>query len=385
MKIYRVGGAVRDQLLGIPYAESDWLVEGTTEAEMLEQGFQRVKADFPVYLHPETGEEYALARRERKSGPGYQGFETDTDPDVSVEEDLARRDLTINAIAEDAAGHLIDPYHGQDDLSAGLLRHVTDAFVEDPVRLLRIARFASRLGVHGFHIAHATHRLLKEMAQSDDLLHLKPERIWREMKKALSEEQPWRFFEVLYAAGALRIILPGLAKTMDQSDQAPGHGSGDDADCIKAMKRAVDAGLDPEYILAVCLSFVVQSGDDVADLAANLCLEKGYGDRLWAILSVKQRLDGQRSMTATEILGLLKRQHAFRQGPEFGHLLAALVAVNPDDQEMARVLKVALTAAGQIDPKALKEAGFQGADLGAELDRRRISAIEQNSIKEPSQ
>jgi len=187
MNIYLVGGAVRDQLLGLPVRDRDWVVVGATEAEMLERGFRRADAEFPVFLHPDTGEEYALARRETKTGPGYKGFRIDAGPDVTLEEDLVRRDLTINALARDQAGRLIDPFDGEADLEQGLLRHISPAFVEDPVRLLRVARFAARLGRWGFRVAHGTHRLLQRMAASEDLAALRPERLWQEPLPSVGE------------------------------------------------------------------------------------------------------------------------------------------------------------------------------------------------------
>ncbi|MCB1904166.1 MAG: rhodanese, partial [Gammaproteobacteria bacterium] len=197
MKIYLVGGAVRDRLLGLPVRDRDWVVVGATEAEMLQQGFRRADSDFPVFLHPQSGEEYALARRETKTGPGYRGFSIEAGPEITLEQDLIRRDLTINAIAEDEAGNLIDPFAGQQDLAAGVLRHVSPAFVEDPLRLLRVARFAARLGRWGFRLSHTTHGLMQRMAASEELATLRGERLWQEMKQALAEDQPWRFFQVL--------------------------------------------------------------------------------------------------------------------------------------------------------------------------------------------
>ncbi len=169
MKTYLVGGAVRDELLDLTVTERDYLVVGATEQQMLDRGFRRLDVAFPVFLHPETGDEYALARRERKTGPGYKGFEVDAGPDVTLEEDLARRDLTINALAMDESGELVDIFNGRDDLEEGILRHISPAFIDDPVRLLRAARFSARLGRWGFRLAHETHALLKQMAGFDEL------------------------------------------------------------------------------------------------------------------------------------------------------------------------------------------------------------------------
>ena len=205
MKIYRVGGAVRDELLGREIADRDYAVVGATPEEMLAQGYRPVGRDFPVFLHPQSGEEYALARTERKSGRGYHGFTFHVAPDVTLEEDLGRRDLTINAMARDADGTLIDPYGGERDLSAGVLRHVSPAFAEDPLRVLRVARFAARLG---FAVAPETEALMRSIAAGGELATLTPERVWQELSRALMEPRPSRFLVVLWRCGALNQLLP---------------------------------------------------------------------------------------------------------------------------------------------------------------------------------
>ncbi|MDH3948278.1 MAG: multifunctional CCA addition/repair protein, partial [Gammaproteobacteria bacterium] len=210
MQIYKVGGCVRDELLGLPVKDRDWVVVGTTPQEMLDAGYKPVGKDFPVFLHPETHEEYALARTERKTAPGYTGFAFHAAADVTLEEDLLRRDLTINAMAETPAGELIDPYHGRDDLQHRLLRHVSPAFVEDPVRILRVARFAARLAEFDFQVAEETMRLMREMVSNGEVDALVPERVWQETVRALSEAVPTRFFEVLRECGALAKLFPEL-------------------------------------------------------------------------------------------------------------------------------------------------------------------------------
>lgn len=210
MQVYLVGGAVRDQLLGHPYHEKDYVVVGATPEQMLAQGFQPVGKDFPVFLHPETKDEYALARTERKSGHGYHGFEFYTDPAVTLEQDLIRRDLTINAIAQDDDGKLYDPYGGQKDLEDRKLRHVSAAFAEDPLRVLRIARFAARYKNLGFQIADETLALMKQLAESGELEALTPERVWKETSRALMENHADEYFEVLRACGALKVLFPEL-------------------------------------------------------------------------------------------------------------------------------------------------------------------------------
>jgi tRNA nucleotidyltransferase (CCA-adding enzyme) len=210
MNIYLVGGAVRDELLGYPFSERDWVVVGATPEEMLNQGFSQVGRDFPVFLHPKTKEEYALARTERKQGVGYTGFAVFADPSVSLEDDLLRRDLTINAIAKSSVGEYIDPYGGLDDIEHRVLRHISPAFAEDPLRVLRVARFAARYAHLGFTVAEDTLALMSELCRGEELLALSPERVWRETEKALSEKSPRVFFEVLRTCGGLNTLFPEL-------------------------------------------------------------------------------------------------------------------------------------------------------------------------------
>jgi tRNA nucleotidyltransferase (CCA-adding enzyme) len=210
MEVYLVGGAVRDRLLGLPVRERDWVVVGARPEDLERQGYVSVGREFPVFLHPQTKEEYALARLERKVGPGYRGFTTQFSPEVTLEEDLRRRDLTINAIAEDSAGEIIDPYGGQRDLQAQVLRHVSEAFVEDPVRILRLARFAARFADLGFIVAPETLELMREMVRSGEVDALVPERVWQETERALGESRPEVFFQVLRDCGALAVIFPEI-------------------------------------------------------------------------------------------------------------------------------------------------------------------------------
>ncbi|WP_312325592.1 multifunctional CCA addition/repair protein [Acinetobacter sp.] len=210
MQVYLVGGAVRDHLLGHPYHEKDYVVVGATPAQMLDLGYQPVGKDFPVFLHPQTKEEYALARTERKSGTGYHGFEFHTDVSVTLEQDLIRRDLTINAMAMDDAGQVYDPYGGQQDLENRILRHVSDAFVEDPLRVLRIARFAARYTSAGFVIADETLALMQRLTETGELNALTPERVWKETSRALSERHADVYFEVLRQCGALKVLFPEI-------------------------------------------------------------------------------------------------------------------------------------------------------------------------------
>ena len=210
MQVYLVGGAVRDQLLGHPYHEKDYVVVGATPEQLLAQGYQPVGKDFPVFLHPETKDEYALARTERKSGQGYHGFEFYTDISVTLEDDLIRRDLTINAIAMDDDGKIYDPYHGHEDLNNKILRHVSDAFAEDPLRVLRVARFAARYHQYGFTVAEETLALMQQLADSGELKALTPERVWKETSRALMERDADVYFETLRQCGALKVLFPEI-------------------------------------------------------------------------------------------------------------------------------------------------------------------------------
>src|ERR1700747_462718 len=244
VKIYRVGGSVRDELLGRAVADRDYVVVGTTPEEMLAQGFRPVGREFPVFLHPATHEEYALARTERKQGRGHRGFTFHAAPDVTLEQDLARRDLTINAMARDAEGRLIDPYGGAADLERGVLRHVGPAFVEDPLRVLRVARFAGRFG---FTVAPETEALLERIAASGELATLTPERVWRELATALMETHPARFFSLLHRCGALAHLLPEI-------DRAFPAGSG----------RSASSRIESRMPFLRALDASAAAGDDLA-------------------------------------------------------------------------------------------------------------------------
>src|SRR5687767_428419 len=221
MRTFRVGGAVRDALLGLPVQEQDWVVGGATPEQMIQPGYLPVRKDFPVFLHPETREEYALARTERKTGRGYHGFAFHAAPDVTLEQDLGRRDLTINAIAQAGDGALIDPHGGQRDLRARVLRHVTEAFREDPVRILRVARFAARFT--DFEVAPETLQLMRGMVEDGEADHLVPERVWQELARGLMEARPSRMFEVLRPCGALRRVLPEVDRLWGVPQRADYH------------------------------------------------------------------------------------------------------------------------------------------------------------------
>jgi tRNA nucleotidyltransferase (CCA-adding enzyme) len=245
LKVYRVGGAVRDRLLGLPVQDHDWVVVGSTPDEMVQRGFKPVGADFPVFLHPDTHEEYALARTERKVAQGYKGFSVYAEPGVTLEQDLLRRDFTINAIAEDADGNLIDPYGGQQDLKAGVLRHVSDAFAEDPVRILRAARFVARFG---FSIAPETLALMRAMVDNGEVDALVAERVWQELARGLMEKQPSRFFTTLRECGALKKILPEVEALFGVPQPAHYH---PEIDCGIHTLLVVDEAAKEGHVLEV--------------------------------------------------------------------------------------------------------------------------------------
>lgn len=237
LQVYLVGGAVRDALLGRAGGDRDWVVVGSAPAELSRRGFKTVGADFPVFLHPHTGEEYALARTERKSGRGYRGFVVDADPSVTLEQDLLRRDLTINAIAQDVDGRLVDPYGGVTDLQARVLRHVSPAFAEDPVRILRVARFAARFAPLGFTLAEETLALMRDMVAAGEVDHLVPERVWQELRRGLTEAAPQAMLTSLRDCGALRRLLPEVEALYGVEQRAEFH-------------PEIDAGVHTELCLA---------------------------------------------------------------------------------------------------------------------------------------
>ena len=243
LELYLVGGAVRDHLLGLAAPDRDWLVVGSTPEHMVELGFEPVGKDFPVFIHKPSGEEYALARTERKTARGYQGFQFNTSPDISLEEDLQRRDLTINAMAQDVDGELIDPFNGRADIKAGVLRHVSDAFVEDPVRILRLARFAARFD---FSVAPETLSLMQSMVNNGEVDALVPERVWQEMHKALLTDRPQNFFKVLRDCGALKRILPEIDALFGIPQTAKYHPEIDTGiHTMMVIEQAVKLSADP--------------------------------------------------------------------------------------------------------------------------------------------
>ncbi len=362
MKIYLVGGALRDRLLGLPVVERDWVVVGATATELEQQGFRQVEAEFPVFLHPQSGEEYALARTESKTAPGYAGFSVDCGPEITLQQDLQRRDLTINAMAEDEAGNLIDLFAGREDLEQRVLRHISPAFAEDPVRLLRLARFAAKLD---FAVASETQALLREMVASGELQALQPERVWREMERALGEDYPWRFFEVLQEAGALAILLPELAVILEQRPES-----------MVALQRAAASSSEPAVRFAVVMWAVTADGSDLDLFCRRLRAPRGYCELLELLQRGGELFRDAGEGRAESILQLIRQSRAAQQAKRFDHFCQAGSALWPEVVPAARRnLELALQAIAGVSSQELQQDGYSGAELGLELERRQLTAI----------
>ena len=341
MMVYVVGGAVRDELLGLPVADRDWVVIGATPEEMTAQGFKPVGRDFPVFLHPETHEEYALARTERKSGRGYQGFTVYSAPEVTLRQDLARRDLTINAMAKTADGILIDPFHGEKDLREGVLRHVSGAFADDPVRILRVARFAARLA---FRIDDATLALMRLMVESGETDHLVPERVWQEFARGLTEPHPELMFEALESCGLRAKLLPEL-KTNPRNLAGP----------LAVRFALLCWPLAEPDIKALCDR--LKTPNEERELAMLACHCRN-------LLVPSQ---------SNEFLNLFKRADAFRRPERFALLLQAAGLARPGC--IAAPIEKALAAAAAVDAGEIARRASAPAAIPALLDRAREQAI----------
>jgi tRNA nucleotidyltransferase (CCA-adding enzyme) len=399
MQTYLVGGAVRDKLLGIPVKDRDWVVVGATPEEMIEKGFKAVGKDFPVFLHPETKEEYALARTERKSGKGYKGFTFHTSPDVTLEEDLQRRDLTINAIAEDENGVLIDPYNGEADLKQGLLRHVSDAFVEDPLRVLRISRFAATLG---FKIAPETTRLLKEISATDELETLVPERVWTELEKALSGKYPARFILVLRSCNALIKLFPEIEALFGVPQPKEHHPEIDTGlHTIMSLNQSVRLSDDPMIRFATLVHDLGKATTPEKELPSHhgheargvkiinkLCRRYRIPNKYNELASnvSKFHLDCHRiqEMKPATVLKKLEQLDAFRRPERFEQFLVACEAdargrAGFEDREypQAAYFLDALNVANSVDTNSLQQKGLEGKALGEEIKKQRIENIKQ--------
>ena len=356
MKAYVVGGAVRDALLGRPAGDRDWVVVGATPQQMLDAGYRPVGRDFPVFLHPQTAEEYALARTERKSAPGYHGFVFHADPAVTLEQDLVRRDLTINAIAQDDQGRLIDPCGGQADLQARILRHVSPAFVEDPVRLLRLARLAARLT--DFEVAPETQALLQQMVERGEVDALVAERVWQELARGLMEARPERMFQVLADCGALARLMPELA-----------------ASAVAAP--ALGDGL-PEGSLAVRWAALLLSRRLDATPARTLCgrLRTPREVRELADLALRlaDRVALSADLDARGLVALLDAADAWRRPDRFEALLQ--VSGTADGAPQAR-LRAALAVTRTLDLAAVTAGTRPGPAVGDAIRAARVAAVEQ--------
>lgn len=402
MKTYLVGGAVRDKLLSLAVYDRDWLVTGATVQQMLDQGYEQVGKDFPVFLHPKTKEEYALARTERKMGAGYTGFECFSDSSVTLEEDLLRRDLTINAIAEDDSGHIIDPYHGQADIQKKMLRHVSSAFSEDPLRILRVARFAARFAEQGFGIAPETLQLMQKMSTADELNCISAERIWVETEKALKTSHPQVYFQVLYDCGALQIIFPEIHALFGVPQTAEHH---PEIDCgihtLMVLEQAT------KFSQSLAVRFAALTHDLGKALTAEeewprhiqheirglkplkaLCkrLRVPNDIRDLALLVCQYHLHSHRAMElkAKTLLKLFQSLDCFRKPERLPLFLAACEAdargrlgFEQRDYPQHAYLSQAFAKIQNISVRDIDISNLKGPEIGEALNQHRIKALKQ--------
>lgn len=399
MKTYLVGGAVRDKLLGRPVKERDYVVVGATPEDLLAQGYRPVGKDFPVFLHPKTQEEYALARTERKTGPGYKGFAVYAAPDVTLEEDLQRRDLTINAIAESPEGALFDPFQGQRDLRQGLLRHVSPAFTEDPVRVLRVARFAARFK---FEVAPETLVLMQAMVTGGEVDHLVPERVWKELEQSLGEPYPGKFIKILRACGALARIFPEIERLFGVPQPARYHPEIDTGiHLLKALEMATCLSADTQVRFAVLTHDLgksetplsewphhYQHGERGVALILSLCerlrIPNVYRDLAVHVARYHNNAHRAKELRPSTILKLLNRLDAFRRPRRLTQFLLACEAdargrdgLENQPYVQADLLRLAFHAAMAVTAQPLVAAGLQGEAIARELYQQRIKAVKQ--------
>jgi tRNA nucleotidyltransferase (CCA-adding enzyme) len=403
MEVYIVGGAVRDHLLGVPSNDRDWVVVGATPQEMVEAGFAPVGRDFPVFLHPDTREEYALARTERKSAPGYRGFVVHAEPNVTLEDDLRRRDLTINAMAMDESDRVIDPFGGQRDLRDRVLRHVSEAFVEDPVRILRLARFAARF--HDFSVADETMALMRQMVASGEADALVPERVWQELSRGLMEAHPRRMFEVLRTCGALAALLPEVDRLWGVPQPEAHHpevDSGEHLMLVLEMAAQLNTPLEVRY---ACLCHDLGKGTTPDDMLPRHLGHEGRSVRLadavserWRVPSACRELADvvarehgnihrSESLDAAAVMRLLERCDALRRPERFEEALLACECdargrkgledrPYPQRPRLQRALQAAQGIdSAQVSSEAIAR-GWKGPTIGEAIRRARIAAIE---------
>ncbi|MGB5250847.1 MAG: multifunctional CCA addition/repair protein [Gammaproteobacteria bacterium] len=398
MEIYLVGGAVRDRLLGHEPRERDWVVVGASPEAMTEQGYRPVGRDFPVFLHPETGEEYALARTERKTSPGYRGFVIHAAPDVTLEEDLQRRDLTINAIAQDQQGQLIDPFGGRADLERRLLRHVSAAFNEDPVRVLRVARFAARFAGEGFRVAPETMALMRQMVESGEVDALVPERVWQETERALGECRPSVYIEVLRECGALQRIFPELDRLFGVPQPPRWHPEVDTglhmllvldqaaqlsesiAVRFAALVHDLGKGTTPQHLLPAHHGHGERGAKIIGQLARRLRIPNECRDLALLVSRYHCLAHRAAELRADTILKLLERLDAFRRPQRFEAFLIACEAdlrgrtgFEHRAYPQATLLRAACDAASAVEVD--RSPGLSGEDIGRRLRQGRLQAV----------
>ncbi|GAB4182821.1 MAG: multifunctional CCA addition/repair protein [Wenzhouxiangellaceae bacterium] len=400
MQIYLVGGAVRDQCLGLPGKDRDWVVVGATPAQMLSQGYRPVGRDFPVFLHPQTHEEYALARTERKQGHGYRGFITNHDPGVTLEQDLQRRDLTINAMARDQHGHIIDPYGGQRDLRQRLLRHVSPAFREDPLRVLRVARFAARYASLGFTVAPETMSLMREISTSGELTYLPGERVWQELRQALCCQQPSRFFQVLQQAKALHALLPELS-ALHGVPQTPCHHP--EIDSLRHTLMALDLAATESAEEVVCfallmhdlgkgLTFTAQwprhigherAGlEPIQQLCQRLRCPSAYRELATQVCQWHLHVHQAMELRPQTLLKLLSATDALRRPQRFSQFLLACaydargrLGLEHESYPQQAFMRRLAEHVNTVDISDLLDIGLGGKTLGVRIQQRRLDAI----------
>ena len=400
MKIYLVGGAVRDKLLDYPSDENDWVVVGGSPQEMIDMGYQPVGQDFPVFINPKTGEEYALARTERKSGRGYQGFSFHTAPDISLEDDLIRRDLTINAMAEDDNGQIIDPYGGQQDLNNKLLRHVSDAFTEDPLRVLRVARFAARYHHLGFTIAPETMGLMQNLVRSGELAHLVAERLWKETERALCERSPDIYIQVLRDCGALAELFPEVEKLFGVPQRADYHPEVDTgihtlmslqqaarlSDCAKVrfsvLVHDLGKGITPDDVLPSHKGHEARGLPLVKDVCDRLKIPNEHRQLAMVVTEFHLLCHKAQELRPETILKLLKGLGALKSAERFEDFLLCCEAdargrtgFEDRDYPSSDYLRQARQVVINTDISDLINSEISGAEIGQQLSLRQTEAL----------